>query len=104
VIPTLTAADATIFPEDVLRFAADRGVTEYLVPLYELARRCFDGVDVAVKVEHDYEAPGLSWVVFEVPVAAWDMGRYQAAHDRWLAGFGGLCPSDLSIHFVLGMR
>ena len=41
--PTVTAPDPAIFPEDVRRFAAERGVTQYLVPLYELAKRCFGG-------------------------------------------------------------
>jgi hypothetical protein len=102
--PTKTAPDPAVFPEEVRRFAAERGVTEYLAPLYELAKQCFDGADVTVTVEHDCEIPGLSWVVYEVPIANWDMERYRAAHDRWLTGFGALCPSDDSINFVLGMR
>ena len=41
--PTLTTPDPAVFSEDVRRFAAERGVTDYLVPLYELTRRCFPG-------------------------------------------------------------
>src|SRR5436305_3092 len=37
--PTLTAPDPAIFPEDVRRFAAERGVTGCLTPLYELTPR-----------------------------------------------------------------
>ena len=47
--PTLTPPDPAIFPEDVRRFAAERGVTDYLVPLFELAKKCFDGAEVHVR-------------------------------------------------------
>jgi hypothetical protein len=103
-MPTLTASDPAIFPADVLAFAAEHGITDYLVPLYELARRCFDGVAVTARVEHDNEIPGMSWIVYEVPVATWESESYRAAHDRWLTAFGEQCPSELSINFVLGIR
>ena len=64
--PTATAPDPTIFSEDVRRFAAERSVTDYLVPLYELAKRHFPGADVTVTFESDYEIPDLHWIVYEV--------------------------------------
>jgi hypothetical protein len=102
--PTLTAPDPAIFPEDVRRFAAERGVTGYLVPLYELAKRCFDGAEVTVTQENDYEIAGLGWIVFSPAVSTWDLGRYRAAQERWNTGFCELCPSDDSINFALGFR
>jgi hypothetical protein len=66
VTPTATAPDPAVFPDDVRRFAAERGVTEYLVPLYELAKRYFPGADVTVTFESDYEIPDLHWIVYEV--------------------------------------
>ena len=41
--PTLTVPDPAIFPPDVVAFAAERDVTQYLMPVYELTRRCFPG-------------------------------------------------------------
>ena len=102
--PTLIAPDPAVFPADVLAFAAERGVTEYLVPLYDLAKRCFPGADVAVEFESDYEIEGLNWVVFAVTVNHWDLERIQAAYRMWLAAFSDTCPPDVSAAFVLGKR
>jgi hypothetical protein len=81
--PTKTAPDPAVFPEEVRRFAAERGVTQYLVPLNELAKRCFDGADVAVTFQSDYEIPDLHWIVYEVASGSWMPDRWQAAHARW---------------------
>ena len=71
--PTATTPDPAVFPEEVRRFAAARGVTEYLVPLYELTRRCFPGAAITVTQESDYEIPGLGWIVYNVAVYdTWD--------------------------------
>jgi hypothetical protein len=102
--PTLTPPDPAVFPEDVRRFAAARGVTEYLVPLYELAKRCFDGADVTVTQENDCEVADLGWIVFAPATSDWDLDRYRSAKARWYAGFVELCPSDDSINFVLRIR
>jgi D-arabinose 5-phosphate isomerase GutQ len=102
--PTLTAPDPAVFPADVLAFAARRGVTDYLVPLYELAKRCFDGAAVTVTQEDDCEIPGLAWVVYSVPVAEWDAARYDAAHRSWRDGFRDLCPPAAAEAFALGLR
>jgi hypothetical protein len=102
--PTMTAPDPAVFPADVVAFAAERGVTDYLVPLYDLARRCFPGADVAVEFESDYEIAGLSWVVYAVTVSHWELERIQSAYRNWLAEFSDACPPDASAAFVLGKR
>ena len=81
--PTLTAPDPAIFSEDVRRFATERGVTQHLVPLYELAKRCFDGADVAVTFLSDYDITDLHWIVYEVVTGGWDWDRSEAARSRW---------------------
>jgi len=102
--PTLSAPDPAIFPEDVRRFAAERGVTQYLVPLYELAKRCFDGAEVTVAFQSDYEISDLHWVVYEVAVRDWDLQRIQSAYRRWLNEFTRACPPDVSGAFALSKR
>src|SRR4051794_35429728 len=102
--PTLTAPDPAVFPEDVRRFAAERGVTRYLEPLYELTKRSFDGAETRVLHERDPEIAGLQWIVYEVAAGDWDLDRYRAAHDRWLAGFHQTCPAADRGAFVLGER
>jgi hypothetical protein len=100
--PTLTAPDPAIFPADVLAFAAERGVTDYLVPLYELVKRCFPGAAVTVTQAYDYEIASLGWIVFTPALNEWDSEQYRAAKERWYAGFRELCPGDESINFVMG--
>jgi hypothetical protein len=102
--PTLTAPDPAVFPEDVRRFAAERGVSDYLVPLYELTKQCFGGVEVRVLHESDPEIAGLQWIVYEVAAADWELDRYRTAHDGWLAGFHRMCPASVRGAFVLGER
>lgn len=102
--PTLTAPDPAIFSDDVRRFAAERGVTDYLVPLYELAKQCFDGAEVTVVQEDDYEEPGLRWIVYEVATGTWDTERYMSAYKHWLTAFHETCPGDARGSFVLGSR
>ncbi len=102
--PTVTALDPAVFPEDVRRFAAERGVTAYLVPLYELTRRCFPGVEVTVSQQNDYEIPDLGWIVFEVGVDDWDLDRYRAAKDRWVGELLSSVPPADRQPFILGMR
>src|SRR5947209_15982623 len=92
VTPTWTAPDPTVFPPEVLAFAAERGVTEYLAPLYDLAQQCFDGAEMRVLREIDPEIPDLQWIVFEVASSDWPPERSQQAHARWLAGFHPTCP------------
>ncbi len=103
--PTAAPPDPAVFPEDVRRFAAERGVTEYLVPLYELAKRCFPGANVTVSQENDYEIPDLGWIVYEVAVyGTWDDEPRRAAHRRWIEELVQVIPGDARGSFVLGMR
>src|SRR5947208_749150 len=102
--PTLTAPDPAVFPAAVRAFAAARGVTGYLVPLYDLTKRCFNGADVTVTLESDYEAPDLSWIVYHV--AAGDGGEEprQAARSRWRDEKLRVLPPSASGLFVLRVR
>lgn len=102
--PTLTAPDPAVFPAEVLAFAAERGVTDYLAPLYELAKQCFDGAEVAVTQQNDYEIAGLGWIVFETAVGDWNLNRYRAAQDRWIDEFLRRVPPADREPFILGMR
>jgi hypothetical protein len=103
--PMLTAPDPAVFSEEVRRFAAERGVTDYLVPLYELTRRCFPGAEIAIVQENDYEIAGLAWIVYEALVYdSWDDEPRRAAYHRWIEAFIEICPSDKSINFTLGLR
>jgi hypothetical protein len=102
--PTVTAPDPAVFPEEVRRFAAARGVTDYLVPLYELAKRCFPGADVTVTFESDYEIPDLHWIVYDVAADHWPDEPWQAAQSHWRDEKLRALPPDACGYFVLGVR
>jgi hypothetical protein len=104
VTPTMTAPDSAVFSEEVRRFAAERSVTDYLVPLYDLARQCFPGGDVRVSHEFDYEIPGLSWIAYQVDTAGLAGEQIFAADLRWTESVVQMCPPDVSECFTLGMR
>jgi hypothetical protein len=101
---TLTAPDPAIFPEAVRHFAAERGVTGYLAPLYELTRQCFPGVEIAVTHQIDYEEADLAWIVYEVGVRDWGVHRYQAAQNRWIGEFLKSVPPADRAPLILGHR
>jgi hypothetical protein len=102
--PILAAPDPTVFAADVLAFAAERGVTDYLAPLYDLARQCFPSGDVQVTHEFDYEIPGLSWIAYQVDTAGLAGEQIFAADLRWTEGVVQMCPPAVSECFTLGMR
>ena len=102
--PTLTAPDPAIFPADVLAFAAERGVTDYLVPLYDLARQCFPGADVAVGLNFDWDIADLGWIVYEVPAGPMAEGPRQIARSHWRDEKLRMLPRSASGSFVLRVR
>jgi hypothetical protein len=102
--PTLTAPDPAVFSEDVRRFAAERGVTDYLVPLYELAKRCFDGADVTVTFESDYEIPGLHWIVYEVAGGRMPNESDRGAYYRYTDEKLQMLPPSACESFALRVR
>jgi hypothetical protein len=102
--PPLTAPDPAVFPADVLAFAAERGVTDYLVPLYELAKHSFGGAAVAVRLEEDAEVANYRWITYEVDTAGRTAEQLFDDHRRYTEALVALCPPPVSECFALGMR
>ena len=67
-IDTSAELAVELLPE-VVEFATQQGVEEYLPKILEMTRRIFSGVDVKVVVENDWEIPDERYIVFEVAVA-----------------------------------
>jgi len=55
--PTKPPPAPPAFPEDVLAFAKERGVTDYLGPVLDLTRQAFPGATVRVTLEIEAEMP-----------------------------------------------
>ena len=102
--PILTAPDPAIFSEDVRRFAAERGVTQYLVPLYELAKRSFDAANVAVTFLSDYDIPDLHWIVYEVVTGHMSDESRRAGRSCFTAEKVRALPPDARGAFALRVR
>jgi hypothetical protein len=100
----MTALDSPIFPADVRAFAAERGATDYLVPLYDLTKRCFAGADVTVRLEDDAEVADYRWIAYEVNTAGRTAEQIFDAHLRYTRALVELCPPAVSECFALGMR
>jgi hypothetical protein len=89
----------------VRAFAAERGVTDYLVPLYELTRKCFPGVEITVTQEWDYEIAGLGWIIFQVAVyGIWNSKERRAGKDNWIEQVVSKIPPDARGSFVVRME
>ena len=57
-MPPTTTAPPPVLPADVIAFAADHGVSDYLAPVAEMTRQVFSGAaSISVVVEDDYEVP-----------------------------------------------
>jgi hypothetical protein len=103
--PTAAVLDPAIFPDDVRQFAAERGVSDYLAPLYDLTRQCFPDASITLTQENDYEIPDLGWIVYNVAVYdTWDEARRRAARYRWIEELVRTVPPDARRSFVVGMR
>src|SRR5436309_2057636 len=99
--PTLTTPDPAVFPADVRTFAAERGVTEYLAPLHELAQRCFPGAEVGVRLNFDGEIADLGWIVYEVAAGQWDHERRRAGRSRFTQEKVRILPPSACEAFAL---
>jgi hypothetical protein len=100
--PNAPAAPPPAVPVDVDAFAAEHGVTEYVIPLLDMTRGAFPGAPVTLLVEQDADLPEIQWIVLLMDVAGWDADRLFAAHDQWVQGLMRLCPAAHRRFFTLG--
>jgi hypothetical protein len=89
--PTLTVPD---FSADVLAFAAEKGVTEYLPGVYEMTRRIFPGCPIRVVMRDDPELSYNREIVFEVVVGDQMDGEtmFTTSH-QWCGDIFRNCPA-----------
>jgi hypothetical protein len=102
--PTATALDPAVFPADVQAFAAERGVTDYLLPNLELVKQCFPEGTVTTAYEEDGEEPDLSWIIFQVAGAPDDADARHAAYFHYLGEMVRTLPPDARGAFAMRLR
>jgi hypothetical protein len=99
-----TILPVPVAPPDVLAFAEEQGVTEYLPAVLALARRIFPIWPIKVFLEDDPEIANDWHIIVEVQLphdAAVD--TLFASHQQWSREIFQHCPSTHVCVFRLGM-
>lgn len=102
-----TAAASPVFPADVAAFAAERGVTDYLIPVYRMTRRVFPTArDVTPVLQYDPEIEGLRHIRLNVETGGLDVERFAELHWEWDRELFKICPAasvcDFGLHVDMG--
>src|SRR4051794_38894462 len=82
------------FPADVTAFAAEKGVTEYLIPVYEMTRRVFPTARrITPVLDHDAEIEGLRHIRFDVEIGGLTVEQYVDLHWQWSGELSKIGPA-----------
>ncbi|HTK77976.1 MAG TPA: hypothetical protein VL371_22100 [Gemmataceae bacterium] len=74
------------------------------MPLYELAKRCFDGAEVTVTFLSDYDIPDLHWIVYEVATGHMSDELRHAGRSRFTGERVRMLAPDARGAFALRVR
>ena len=102
-VPTNTTLLLPPVSEEVLAFAAEQGVTQYLPAVLELARRLFPTAPTTVLKEGDPEIANDWHIVIEVDTTGMTVEQMIAAHNQWTRELFQRCPATHVCVFRLGM-
>jgi hypothetical protein len=100
---TVSSAPHPTIPPQVLTFAREQGVEQYLQGLIELSHRVFPSAsDFQILLEGDPEIADDWHIVFRLAVP---LGVRQSltADRQWIEGLYGLCPKPLVCVFRLSL-
>jgi hypothetical protein len=93
------------YPEEVLAYAAEKGVEEFLDPHLEISKRLFPSAQrLDVHLEEDPEIADLRFIVFRVDVADMDVEQAARTQDQWIRESRRCCPPTPDCAFVLGLN
>jgi hypothetical protein len=82
------------WPAEVLTFAAETGVGEYLDPMLEMTRGHFPGArSLTVYVEEDADVPDTSTILFDVRVDSLTPEQYVATSHEYVRKSFAICPA-----------
>ena len=101
-MPATTAILQPVLPADVIAFAAEQGVGEYLPAVLEMTRQVFSrAASISVLLEDDPEIADWRKIVFEIDIAGWeDVDQLVAAQQQWTASLFQHCPAT-HVHFFV---
>jgi hypothetical protein len=93
-----------IVPPEVLAFAAEQRVSEYLPIVLALARRLFPREPMTVRVDDDPEIEDYRKIAIEVDVTGWQTPQLVAVQQQWTEQLIRSCPAHQAIVFRLDLR
>ena len=102
-MPPASILSPPTVPAEVLAFAEENGVSEYVLPVLEAARRAFPDAPMEVRVDEDAELPEVRFIVIDADVTGYDADQIFAADEKWVDGLMRCCPSVHRHFFVLGL-
>jgi hypothetical protein len=97
------AATLPQVPPEVLSFAAEKGVSDFVVPVLEMTARAFAGCPLKMFVEYDYEEPEWQYIVVAADVTGYSTEQAVAAQHWLSAEYVRTVPAAFRQYFVSGM-
>src|SRR5262245_48103377 len=98
----VTASAGWLWPADVLEFADQQNVRQYLGPLLEATRRVFPTARrIQVVLKDDPEIRDDRHIVFDVQVPGLSVSQGLAAQKEWTNELFRCCPAPLVCIFRL---
>jgi hypothetical protein len=91
-------------PPDVLAFAEEKSLGQYLEPLLEMTRRTFPGRFMSVSMQADGEIPDERYIAVWVKITGLSVAQLAEAEDRWYAEMRQLCSRAHETFFYLGAQ
>jgi hypothetical protein len=87
---------------EVLAFAQEAGVSEYLDPLLKATHELFpDAPPPRVSVDEDPEIVNLRNIMFELDIPFTSVDDYSKEQRRWIDALCRVCPAPLTCTFCL---
>jgi hypothetical protein len=87
-------------PAEVLAFAAEKGVSEWVYPVIEMTARAFPGRAIKLYVQYDCEDSDLQVIILETNVRDLTTEQYRAADDALGAEIIRSVPPRVRQYFV----
>jgi hypothetical protein len=91
--------------KDVLDYATQKGVNQYLPIIGEMTQQLIPAARrIDVFIEDDPEIADLRFIVFDVHVPAWNAQQLYETQRRWNEGLLQIYPSPRWESFVLSLQ
>ena len=97
-------ASLPVVPQDVEKFAADKGANAYLHPVIDLAQRAFPSSVLRVSLGQDAEDQTHQYIALDVEVGDKAAEELLAGQRIWSGEMTRICPARHAVYFVLGWR